>query len=956
MKAVVGWCTKTQPHEFRIDRSLLLPFINTTHTRLIMSQPQNHEPLASFYNLCELFERLANTRGTDLKKRLFQRYLHDWRHHFGYDFYDAMRLFLPHLDRRRFNMKEIRLARIYTEALGLSRSSRDAIELIKYKQPPTSTSPHQKKATGDFPAVAFDVINERSTVLRATRTIHDVNNLLDKISEASGNDKATINIFKDVLNTYMPLEQKWLIRIILKDLNIGMTDNSILQVYHPQARERYAHCSNLEKVCKELQDPYLKLNQSTIQLFQAFKPQLGTRDRPKDFSSLHHQGRFYIEEKIDGERIQMHFDQRTKQFMWFSRRATDYTSMYGGFPDKDNLARNVVSCLKADTLILDGEMVAYDPKLDVFLPFGTLKSAAKDQSMDMHRARPCFVVFDIVFCNGTPLLGYPLWERLKVLNKVVTEKYGYLNLLGREEKKTMDDVTEALDHAIQMRQEGIIIKNPNSVYEPGARNHTWVKIKPEYMNSSSDNFDLLVVGGSYGSGRRGNKLSQFLCVIRDDRVEDDENPRFISFCMIGTGYTLDELGDFKEAFKDHQPYDPKRQPPWLIHPEYSSERPDVIMSYKTSLVVEITAAETISSNSWGTGYTLRFPRFVQFRRDKSWKDIMTWSDMLRTMRRQKTREVTSGNFKQHRKKRQRTTPTASGPTRVQLGLLGSQQGVDTRDIVEASSLFLDMTFYVVTGDEAHSKATLEAMIKENGGTFMQQARNTQYVVADILVQGIIRQGIYDVILPQWIVDCVEKQDLIPLQPKYMKYTTKRTEEAFSASIDKWGDSYMQDATEQSLREVMERMPLNVNDDTRELANEIQERYFQTVHIPGRIFQLVKSYIDDDPPDPNIDINDMDMTWVVKQRAHERLEMASVDLRFRGAEVTRKIEDGITHVISDENDMERIPRLIKAFKNGPLPHFVTTEWVDACVLNKTLVNEKDYQPKLPRNMLKEPTTP
>lgn len=41
-----------------------------------------------------------------------------------------------------------------------------------------------------------------------------------------------------------------------------MTDNSVLQVYHPQARERYAHCSNLEKVCKELQDPYLKLNQS----------------------------------------------------------------------------------------------------------------------------------------------------------------------------------------------------------------------------------------------------------------------------------------------------------------------------------------------------------------------------------------------------------------------------------------------------------------------------------------------------------------------------------------------------------------------------------------------------------------------------------------------------------------------------------------------------------------------
>lgn len=46
------------------------------------------------------------------------------------------------------------------------------------------------------------------------------------------------------------------------DLKIGMTDNSMLQVYHPQAREMYALCSNLEKVCKDLQDPFKKLHQT----------------------------------------------------------------------------------------------------------------------------------------------------------------------------------------------------------------------------------------------------------------------------------------------------------------------------------------------------------------------------------------------------------------------------------------------------------------------------------------------------------------------------------------------------------------------------------------------------------------------------------------------------------------------------------------------------------------------
>lgn len=50
-------------------------------------------------------------------------------------------------------------------------------------------------------------------------------------------------------------------------------------------------------------------------------------------------------------------------------------------------------------------------------------------------------------------------------------------------------------------------------------------------------------------------------------------------------------------------------------------------------------------------------------------------------------------------------------------------------------------------------------------TIVYKTQSSNWILVDILVQGIIRQGIYDVILPQWIIDCVEKQDLIPLQPK-----------------------------------------------------------------------------------------------------------------------------------------------------------------------------------------------
>ena len=103
-------------------------------------------------------------------------------------------------------------------------------------------------------------------------------------------------------------------------------------------------------------------------------------------------------------------------------------------------------------------------------------------------------MFDIVYCNGNPLLDFPLSDRIQILDKVVTEKKGYLHLLPRETKSTFQDIIEALDRAMTLRQEGLVIKNPGSVYEPGTRNITWIKLKPDYIDSLNDNCDLLVIG------------------------------------------------------------------------------------------------------------------------------------------------------------------------------------------------------------------------------------------------------------------------------------------------------------------------------------------------------------------------------------------------------------------------------------------------------------------------------
>lgn len=61
------------------------------------------------------------------------------------------------------------------------------------------------------------------------------------------------------------------------------------------------------------------------------------------------------------------------------------------------------------------------------------------------------IVFDIVYCNGNPLLDYALSDRLKILGSVVKERRGYLNLLPREEKSTFQDIVDALDRAMSLR-------------------------------------------------------------------------------------------------------------------------------------------------------------------------------------------------------------------------------------------------------------------------------------------------------------------------------------------------------------------------------------------------------------------------------------------------------------------------------------------------------------------------
>ncbi|KAH8548349.1 hypothetical protein BGW37DRAFT_523377 [Umbelopsis sp. PMI_123] len=895
-----------------------------------------------FADFCNLLQTLSNQRGTEEKKKRLRRFVHTWRVKYG-DFLPAMRLLLPQVDKNRYRLKESRLAKAYIDALGLGRDSEDAYELLKWKLPSSSK---YNKSSGDFSAVAYEIIRSRSTVTVPTRTVHETIKLLDDINASSGNEKKQSDYFKFAVTHYTAEEHRWLIRTILKDLKIGMSETSIFDVYHPQAKELYSVTSDLKKVCEKLQDPFARIGKSTIQLFHPFKPQLGQKQVPKNVKQVTHNGRFYIEEKVDGERAQMHYEKLSGEFKWFSRKATDYTDLYGSSKDSlDKLSGRISGCLAADSLILDGELVAYDPQLDIFLPFGTLKSSALHGPFDIEDIHPCFLVFDIVYCNGVSLIDHPLEQRLEVLQAVASEKRGCISFISRKEGASFQHVVQALDEATTLRQEGIVVKNPGSIYEPGARNYSWIKVKPEYIDELRDNCDLLIVGADYGTGKRGSKLSQFLCAIRDDRKSDDENPKFATFAWIGTGYTLNELEDFSS-------YNPRSQPDWLVHPEKSSESPDMIIDYQNSIVVEVKAAEICYANTYGSGYTLRFPRFVRFRPDKSWKDCMTHQDVI-TMKREggqrnlnisSRQPLSQDTFLNHKKRR--LAIKDANRKRKGTSLIPTQIGTDTTGIKIHTSLFEGMTFYVVSGDESYSKAELEKVIKSHGGSYEQTAKNADYVIAGSNVNGVrimamIQSQEHDIILPTWIMDCVKSMDIFPISPKYTVFLTKSTRDKMSESIDPWGDSY----TEQ----IFENISNPEGPGSARLVDDIKRKYFPRSEVPGFLFRRVKALLDFSA------MNVSSLGWstslsVDEATRNDRLTVADLMIQSQGGR-TRKyfgldsdIEDDITHVILDEAHPHGILRISEALTGRKQPRFVTTKWISDCLDNRSLLDERLYEPR------------
>ena len=182
----------------------------------------------------------------------------------------------------------------------------------------------------------------------------------------------------------LPLEIKWLLRIICKDLKLGVSERTVLGEWHPNAYRLWTTSSDLQGIARLTdQAQVLGEDQIQVQIMVPFKPMLGYKADKFNLlpGYLKSFGKpVYVQEKIDGERIVIHYQRG--QFRFFSRKSTEWVQ-HGRDFESGSWTRHLggkfwvdqPGVAEIEEFILDGEMVAVDSQTNEILPFGTLRSA-----------------------------------------------------------------------------------------------------------------------------------------------------------------------------------------------------------------------------------------------------------------------------------------------------------------------------------------------------------------------------------------------------------------------------------------------------------------------------------------------------------------------------------------------------------------------------------------------------
>ncbi len=481
--------------------------------------------------------------------------------------------------------------------------------------------------TGDIGLCAEAALQKKPRTLAAPEplTIFELHSQLVKLGGivGDGSTDTKANIVAALLQRTTPLGAKYITRIILGTLRLGVAEMAVLDalaIAFTGEKKNKAILESAYNICPDVGVIAKALVDGGIEAVEKLDVEVGRPIQMMLCQRVEHLAEVFdnitppvaVEEKYDGERVQAHKDKKGKITL-FSRRLDNIT---GQFPD---LVKELNSQIKTSTFIVEGEILAIGTDGNP-LPFQTLMQRRRKYDVNeyMTKVPIQLKVFDLLYVDGKSLLTASYEERNKKL-KMIAAVNAKVTLADVIITSNLDEIEAFFHQMLESGFEGIIVKSlaDDSVYQAGTRGWNWIKWKKEYVHELVDNFDVVIVGAYHGRGRRSGTYGAFLCACYNPKKD-----QFETVCKLGTGLTDAMLAELPVMLKK---YTVLKKPVSLV----ISKEMEPEVWFDPHMVVEVKAAEVTKSpfHTAGSGLALRFPRFVRFRDDKKPEQATTCKEV-----------------------------------------------------------------------------------------------------------------------------------------------------------------------------------------------------------------------------------------------------------------------------------------------------------------------------------------
>uniref|UniRef100_A0A1I8PP02 DNA ligase 4 n=1 Tax=Stomoxys calcitrans TaxID=35570 RepID=A0A1I8PP02_STOCA len=782
-----------------------------------------------FRDICLILNRIAKTDNKDKKGRIVKQYYESFckhRERFREEqkmkpdepetgrssFYCILRCLIPNADMARspYGLKIHTLGRVYIKVLQLGSESKEA-EILEARR---FSGIH-----GDYADKVFRILKPRCSNESSKLTLKEVHDMLDTVANENilNTEKVLIHLFQ----VASAEEQMWFVRLLLKSMHLGIADQRIFAILHPQAKDVYQACSNLAKLCCCLADNKFGTTNgesgdgpaqlvAAIIPFEHIRPQL-CEIFPGNITSLMASDVLYMETKMDGERFQLHY--KDNVFKYISRNGVDYTESFGSSYEQENKLTSKLQHLLPigmETIILDGEMMVWDGDEKKFRE-KTENTDVKHLKADRNW-QPCFVVYDLLYWNSQSLLGIPYIQRMHKLRNLLREEEGVLQIMKSEKISNPEDFRRMFQVALDNRQEGVVLKKQNAIYRPGCRNGGgWFKVKADYIDGLTTEFDLLVIGGFYNRAR--TFVESFLLGVL--KYASSESYEVYSVGKVSN--VTQQRVVLNNTLKSHWHLLSEEQPPMWYHyrPKSAEGRPDVWIEPRNSVVLQIKATDLNPSGAFYLNLALHFPRIQAWRNDKSWTECLTLEEYNQLKQNARggikkivKRQISLEDFIGDRVKRRKLTPAE----KRKMGLQSYEKRFDPQSVDKISDLLKGFSVCILSAalSRGFTPEYLKTLVVQNGGTIVENPlpnKSSCIVVAGDLnyrVQTLSKAQKYDIVSMDWLIRSCRKQT-IAIKPLDMVSTTQEVKEQFAICFDKYGDSFKDFVSSRELKRICDAM-------------------------------------------------------------------------------------------------------------------------------------------------------